>query len=70
MESPGRLISVPVKLGASFERGQAARLFDVVQFGYDVSADAQRFLMVLNAEDNPRRAPLTVVTNWETTLKK
>ena len=36
---------------------------------WDVSADGQRFLIDANPED-PGLAPITIVTNWQTGLKK
>lgn len=37
---------------------------------YDVTADGQRFLMLLPAGGPPGIAPLTVVVNWQAGLKQ
>jgi hypothetical protein len=37
---------------------------------YDVTADGQRFLMLLPPGGAPGAAPLTVVVNWQAGLKQ
>jgi Tol biopolymer transport system component len=65
------LMSVPVTLGETFERGPARQLFDDVPLGFfQPSADGQRFLVVLEDERSAQQALITVVTNWPATLKK
>jgi serine/threonine protein kinase/Tol biopolymer transport system component len=60
--------------GSTFEVGAVRPLFDVRflvtgGYAYDVSADAQRFLMnVLSGQNSS--APLTLVMNWTADLKR
>ncbi len=71
----GSLMSVPVTLGDTFERGSAAPLFQtrleiltgLVWHQYDVSRDGQRFL--INMPDSFKAPPLTVVVNLPALLK-
>ena len=78
LSSDGKIIAVPVKLGASFEAGQPVTLFqahvrqpisaqDV--YSYDVTADGQRFLINIKV-DSPNPAPLSVILNWSSDLEK
>jgi dipeptidyl aminopeptidase/acylaminoacyl peptidase len=69
-----KMMAVPVKLGATFEPGVAAPLFDVRLSGtmsYDVTADG-RFLVNSLSDDDSAAAssPIVVMTNWQTTVKK
>ena len=70
-----KLMAVEVKLGATFEMGTPAPLFQtqVSSFGspnrYDVAADGQRFL-VNTAVQEPSRTPIVVILNWAAPLKK
>ena len=71
-----RLMAVPVQIGATFEAGTPAALFQVevpAAFDgydqYDVTSDGQRFLINTTvAEAN--RLPLTTVVNWTRDLKR
>jgi eukaryotic-like serine/threonine-protein kinase len=82
-ESRGTLMRVPVKTGATFERGTPERVFDapylVRQPGgppgrmYDVSADGQRFLMIKETGEADERTPsarIILVQNWFEELKR
>jgi hypothetical protein len=82
-ESMGTLMRVPVKTGATFERGTPEKVFDapylVRQPGappgrmYDVSADGQRFLMIKEtngADQRPPSARIILVQNWFEELKR
>jgi Tol biopolymer transport system component len=71
-----KLMAVPVQTGANFSAGTPVPLFDVGSFsrrvnryGYDVSADGQKFLVIRPLEDASTR-PLTVVQNWTMLLKQ
>jgi len=66
-------MSVPVKLGASFERGQGQLLFEDIRFLGESplpSTDGQRLLALLRTDEDSQAAAITVVTNWRTTLKR
>jgi Tol biopolymer transport system component len=72
----GKLMSVEVKTGASFEASVPGALFEfrsgnglVVVAPYAVSADGQRFLLN-TLVDESGGAPFTVVVNWATEMKK
>ena len=74
----GRLMSVDVAPGATFQAGAPRVLFQVPIFGggattgnyyWDVTADGQRFLInTVSAESGS--AALTVVLNWREALKR
>jgi Tol biopolymer transport system component len=71
------LMAVPVKIGMTFEHGQAAPLFDTgmtprwgeARNHYDVSRDGLRFLAMVPVADD-RSAPFTIVVNWTAGLRK
>jgi len=68
-----KLMAVPVKIGSTFEPGVAAPLFQTRVtsfFPYDVAADG-RFL-INTPSDAPLLAasPVTMVLNWQSTIKK
>jgi eukaryotic-like serine/threonine-protein kinase len=83
-ESMGTLMRVPVKTGATFERGIPEKVFDTSPYlvhppggepgrMYDVSADGQRFLMIKEtggADDRPPSARIILVQNWLEELKR
>jgi acid stress-induced BolA-like protein IbaG/YrbA len=65
--------------GPAFQVGAVRRLFDVTRrttpspFGvgtvYDVTADGQRFLVNVVAEEQEAPPPINVITNWTATLR-
>ena len=79
----GALMAAPVRAssdGQALEPGEPARLFrvpivlggfvpDNQKHQYDVAADGQRFLINVTTEE-ASAAPITVVLNWMTALKK
>ena len=79
----GAVMAAPVRVsadGQAVESGEPARLFrapivlggstaDNVKQQYDVTADGQRFLINVTAEE-ANVAPITVVLNWTSVLKK
>ena len=71
----GKLMSAPVRNGESLETGAAVSLFEfragtVPGFPpYAPTADGQWFLINAVVESEPN-APLTVVVNWTTEVKK
>jgi Tol biopolymer transport system component len=82
-ESMGRLMRVPVKTGATFERGTPEKVFDWPYLSrepgqglgrmYDVSADGQQFLMIKEssgADEHPPTARIILVQNWSEELKR
>ena len=83
-ESMGTLMRVPVKTGATFERGTPEKVFDgpylfrqpgqMLGRMYDVSADGQRFLMIKEtsggATGAPTSARIILVQNWFEELKR
>jgi serine/threonine-protein kinase len=82
-ESMGTLMRVPVKTGATFERGTPEKVFDgpyvfrtlgqMPGRMYDVSADGQRFLMIKEtggADERPPSARIILVQNWFEELKR
>ena len=82
-ESMGTLMRVPVKTGATFERGTPEKVFDLTYLVpqirgpsgrmYDVSADGQRFLMIKEisgADERPPSARIILVQNWFEELKR
>jgi Tol biopolymer transport system component len=71
IEGARKVMRVPVKAGATFERGQAQLLFDDARLAGAVipARDGQRFLALERAEENSQPPAITVVTNWLTTLK-
>ena len=83
-ESMGTLMRVPVKTGATFERGTPEKVFDRRRMFvrplfagpgrmYDVSADGQQFLMIKEtgvADERPPSARIVLVQNWFEELKR
>ena len=73
----GKLMAVPIRLGANVEAGVAQPLFDFTLpldlgtsfFFYQPTADGQRFL-VNTAAEQATSAPITVITNWTAGLKR
>jgi serine/threonine protein kinase len=78
-----QLVAVSVKTDRKFEVGQSTTLLtapfpfptgfaDAMQVPYDVTPDGQRFLMSapLPAPSTSTQAPITVITNWTSVLKR
>jgi eukaryotic-like serine/threonine-protein kinase len=74
----GKMMAVPVKVGGGFEAGAPVELFQTHRrqpisaqdvFSYDVSGDGERFLIITKMDDN-NAAPLSVVLNWTSEMKK
>jgi Tol biopolymer transport system component/tRNA A-37 threonylcarbamoyl transferase component Bud32 len=77
LASDGKIMAVPVTIGANFDAGTPAALFQAnprelvatsEQFSYDVSKDGQRFL--INTQLKTAMTPMSVVTNWAAMLGK
>ena len=70
----GKLMAAEVESkGGSFAAGQVKALFGPLRvqgYYYDVSADGQRLLAVVPAEQTTPAEPITVVMNWAAGLKK
>jgi hypothetical protein len=69
-----KLMAVDIKTESKFESGIPRELFQGgmktgFAYSYAASADGQRFLMSAPV-DAPARAPMTIVLNWTTSLKK
>lgn len=74
--SDGKLVAVPITLGASPQWGSATALFPLTLsssanafWPYSVSGDGQKFL-VLESLDAAATQPITVVTNWLAIAKR
>jgi serine/threonine protein kinase len=74
-QTDGKIMSAEVRSnGSKFEVGKVQALF-FARFGsaggdsYDVTSDAQRFL-IITAPELPASTPLTVVLNWDAEVKK
>jgi eukaryotic-like serine/threonine-protein kinase len=68
-----KMMAVPVKLGAIVEPGLAFPLFDtkVVSFyPYDVSSDGRFLLYTPSGTEAPASSPVTILMNWEATLRR
>jgi serine/threonine protein kinase/Tol biopolymer transport system component len=74
----GKLMAADVKIGAGFEAGAPAELFQTHArqpisaydfFSYDVTADGQKFL-VNTRVDTSNSAPLSVILNWSAEMEK
>jgi eukaryotic-like serine/threonine-protein kinase len=73
----GKMMAVPVTVGANFDAGTPVALFQAnpremiatsERFDYDVSKDGQRFL--INTELKSGLTPMSVVVNWTAGLNK
>jgi eukaryotic-like serine/threonine-protein kinase len=72
-----KLVEVEVLPGSPFKVGIPKPLFDVraptwpdaAGWPWDISQDGRRFLFEIQT-DQPNNAPLTVITNWQSRLKK
>ena len=69
-----KLMAVDIKTEGKFESGNPRELFQGgmktgFAHSYAASADGQRFLMSAPI-DAPARAPMTIVLNWISGLKK
>jgi Tol biopolymer transport system component len=75
LASDRKLMAVPVKTGESFEAGLPKSLFQTrisvatLYYGYDVTADGQRFL-VNNLAEEAQVQSITVVLNWTAGLRR
>jgi eukaryotic-like serine/threonine-protein kinase len=73
----GKIMAVPVTVGANFDAGTPVALFQAnpremiattERFDYDVSKDGQRFL--INTELKSALTPMSVVMSWTASLNK
>jgi Tol biopolymer transport system component len=78
LSAEGKMMTVAVKTGASFEADSPVALFQTHRrqpvsaqdfFSYDVSADGQRFLIATKS-DEANAAPLSVLLNWASDMEK
>jgi Tol biopolymer transport system component len=78
LSAEGKMMAVAVTAGASFAAGSPVALFQTHRrqpisstdvFSYDVSGDGQRFL-VNTKVDEAKSAPLSVLLNWNSAMKK
>ena len=78
IESGQKLMRVPVKFGTTFEHFQPVQVIDSLPFFYAVfqvslfqpASDGKRFLTLLRTEGDSQTASMTIVTNWQTMLRK
>lgn len=77
--SGNRMMAVEVATQPTFSPGKPGMLFEgtclASQFpqmgtAYDVSPDAQRFLMIREVENTPAGTHIVVVQNWTEELKR
>jgi Tol biopolymer transport system component len=69
----GKLMAVPVKLAPTFEPGVAVPLFDTnvtAYTPYDVGPDGRFLLNTVAAAAAVTASPVTVVLNWEGSLRR
>ncbi|MBI3666260.1 MAG: protein kinase [Acidobacteria bacterium] len=74
----GKIMAVDVRGGAAFDAGPPRALFDthrgpgdiLLYSVYDVTADGQRFIVVLPVQKAAVSSPITVVVNWAAELKR
>ena len=72
----GKLMAVPVKMGATFDAGTPTPLFNIrtnlvnQRHQYAVSTNGQRFLVSALVGDVASQSSMTVVFNWPALLKK
>ena len=78
LSAEGKMMTVAVKTGASFEADSPVALFQTHRrqpvsaqdfFSYDVSGDGQRFL-VITKMDEANAAPLSILLNWASEMEK
>ncbi len=78
LSAEGKMMTVAVKTGASFEADSPVALFQTHRrqpvsaqdfFSYDVSGDGQRFLIATKS-DEANAAPLSVLLNWSSEIDK
>ncbi len=67
----GKLMSVSVRTGSTFDAGVPVALFDTggPDFGYDVSPDGQRFV-ISRVLKKGTPGPVNVCLNWLAGMKK
>jgi hypothetical protein len=74
----GKMMSVPIVGGSSFEAGAPVALFTTHRrqhissqdvFSYDVSHDGQKFLIVTSV-DQAQVTPLSILLNWTSEPQK
>ena len=71
----GKFMSVDIDAGSAFSSGAPRQMFEasIADGGsnYDVSADGQRFLVNVIADDETvQTSALSVIVNWSSTLRK
>jgi eukaryotic-like serine/threonine-protein kinase len=78
LSSDSKMMAAPVTIGATFDAGSPAVLFQVNprmsvstndQFTYDVSRDGQRFLILTQLKQS-ETAPLSIILNWSARLNQ
>lgn len=70
ISADGKLMSVTVKSGDSFEAAAPVPLFSMNLIGdYDVAADGQRFILATGVA-HVQSMPFTIVLNWPAGIKK
>ena len=78
LSSDSKMMAAPVTIGATFDAGSPAALFQTNprlpvstndQFVYDVSRDGQRFLVLTQLKQS-ETAPMSIVLNWPSKLNK
>ncbi|MBI3666259.1 MAG: PD40 domain-containing protein [Acidobacteria bacterium] len=66
-----KIMAVEVKAGSTFEAGFPKMLFELPNnSAWDITADGQRFLVIVPVEQASTPSPITVVVNWPARLKR
>jgi Tol biopolymer transport system component len=78
LSGEGKMTTVAVKTGSTFEAGPPVALFQTHTaqpistqdvFSYDLSGDGQKFLINTRV-DQPNAAPLSIILNWASEMEK
>jgi len=76
MDIPGSIMSVTIQTSSEGVRAEAPRALFSADFrvgdlrGFEVTPDGQRFLIALNQRQDRVGQLVTIVTNWQATLRK
>jgi hypothetical protein len=76
MDVPGSIMAVTIQTSSEGVRVEAPRALFSADFrvgdlrGFEVTPDGQRFLIALNQRLDRVGQQITIVTNWQATLRK
>jgi Tol biopolymer transport system component len=72
----GKVMAAAIQTGPDGVRAETARVLFSADYpngilgGFDVTSDGQRFLLIQNARSGSATEKLTVITNWQASLRK